>query len=443
MSYIDLKCESPELTEPATDADIRSFLRDLFQIAVDSADPANCLPAHLPAPPKGRTLLIAAGKAAASMARATERAWPKDAPLSGIALTRYGHAVECERIKTIEAAHPIPDNRGHEAATELMKQVRTLGEDDLLLCLISGGGSALLALPAEGISLEDKKSVNKSLLMSGAPIGEMNTVRKHLSAIKGGRLAQAAVPARIVTLAISDVPHDDPSTIASGPTVPDPTTTQDAIHLLDHYGISAPVSVNRHLQRASAETPKPGDNVFSNSRFIMISHPADMLNAVASIAKNQMQGVKTLGADIEGEARLVAHDHAKLALQRKHRLILSGGETTVTVNPDGSGEHGSKGKSGRGGRNCEYLLSLAIALDGAPGIFALAADTDGIDGSEDNAGAIITPDTLARAKAAGLDAQAMLDGHDAYTFFESVGDLVMTGPTLTNVNDFRAIWIEP
>lgn len=387
--------------------------------------------------------MVAAGKAAASMARATEKAWPKDAPLSGIALTRYGHAVECERIITIEAAHPVPDDRGHNAAIELIKKVRMLGEDDLLLCLISGGGSALLALPAEGITLEDKKTVNKSLLMSGAPIGEMNTVRKHLSAIKGGRLAQAAAPARVVTLAISDVPHDDPSTIASGPTVPDPTTTRDAINLLDHYGISAPASVNKHLQGEAAETPKPEDALFSNSQFIMISRPADMLSAVLDIAEHQMQGVKSLGADIEGESRLVAQDHARLALQRDHRLILSGGETTVTVKSGGDSDKGGwNGKSGKGGRNCEYLLSLAIALDGAPGIYALAADTDGIDGSEDNAGAVITPDTLARAKAAGLDAQSMLDRHDAYTFFEALDDLIVTGPTLTNVNDFRAIWIE-
>jgi hydroxypyruvate reductase len=416
-----------------SDQEIPSYLRHLFQSAVAAADPAQVLAQHLPQPPKGRTLLVAAGKAAASMARATEMAWPKEAPLSGVALTRYGHAMDCERIEVIEAAHPVPDNRGHEAAQRLIGEVQALTEDDLLLCLISGGGSALLALPAEGISLDEKKAINKALLMSGAPIGEMNTVRKHLSAIKGGRLAEAAAPASIVTLAISDVPHDDPSTIASGPTVPDPTTVADAQQLLEHYDIEQASAVRTHLAKPQAETPKPGDPAFDRSQFVMISRPADMLDAMVQDCRNEGHEVVTLGADIEGEARIVAAEHAALALTSNRQLILSGGETTVTV---------EAGKPcGRGGRNCEYLLALAIALDGAPGIYAVAADTDGIDGSEDNAGALITPDTLARATAAGLNAQAMLDGHDAYTFFDKLGDLITTGPTRTNVNDFRAIWI--
>ena len=415
------------------DHEIPAYLRHLFERAVAAADPAHILAQHLPEPPKGRTLLVAAGKAAASMARATELAWPGDAHLSGVALTRYDHGMDCERVEVIEAAHPVPDNRGHEAAQRLIGEVQQLTEDDLLLCLISGGGSALLVLPADGISLDEKKAINKALLMSGAPIGEMNTVRKHLSAIKGGRLAEAAAPARILTLAISDVPFDDPSTIASGPTVPDPTTVAEARRLLARYGIETVPSISAHLAKPQAETPKPDDPAFEKSRFVMISRPADMLEAMVQTCRDEGHDVMTLGTDIEDEAREVAAVHGALALQGASQLILSGGETTVTV---------ESGKPfGRGGRNCEYLLALAIALDGAPGIFAIAADTDGIDGSEDNAGALITPDTLARAAAVGLDAQSMLDGHDAYTFFEKLGDLITTGPTRTNVNDFRAIRI--
>lgn len=422
------------LSQSPIDPDIPTYLKSLFSRAIAAADPAHCLAVHLPSPPAGRTLLVAAGKAAASMARATELAWPADAALSGVALTRYEHGMECDRIKVIEAAHPVPDNRGHEAAQSLIKQVQELGQDDLLLCLISGGGSALLALPAADISLDDKKDINRALLMSGAPIGEMNTVRKHLSAIKGGRLAEAASPAKIVTLAISDVPFDDPSTIASGPTVPDPTSVDDAIELLQRYGIEPAASISAHLGGGNAETPKPGDPAFARANFVMISRPADMLETVVQSCRDNGRDVMTLGADIEGEARIVAADHAALALTSKNRLILSGGETTVTVD--------QSQPSGRGGRNCEYLLALAIALDGAPGIYAVAADTDGIDGSEDNAGALITPNTLTRAKAAGLNAQAMLDGHDAYSFFKHLDDLIITGPTRTNVNDFRAIWVD-
>ncbi len=422
---------------PQNENAIRSLLNSLFVDAVAAANPANCLPQHLPKPPKGRTLLIAAGKAAASMAQAAENAWPANASLSGVALTRYGHGMECKRIEVIEAAHPVPDNRGYEAAQRMLKEVEKLTADDLLLFLVSGGGSALLALPANTISIDEKKSINKALLMSGAPIGEMNTVRKHLSAVKGGRLAQAAAPAKTVTLAISDVPFDDPSTIASGPTVSDPTTLANAKELIRRYGIKISDATQSHLDNPNSETPKPNDSVFENSHFAMISTPSDMLNNVVQKCRTKIYEVDSLGADIEGKAREVGQAHAKLALdakqQKQTKLILSGGETTVTVDQEKP--------SGKGGRNVEYLLSLAIALDGTDGIYALAADTDGIDGSEDNAGAIITPDTLARAKTIGIDAQAMLDGHDAYSFFEALGDLIITGPTRTNVNDFRAIYI--
>ena len=282
--------------------------------------------------------------------------------------------------------------------------------------------------------MDEKKAMNKALLMSGAPIDKMNIVRKHLSAIKGGRLAQAAHPAKVVTLAISDVPHDDPSTIASGPTVPDPSTLQDAIAILNEYGINPPQAITTHLNQPTSETPKPNDPVFKNTIFTLVSRPTDMLNAVVENCKSEGLNVTSLGADVEGEAQTVAKQHAALALSHKPGLILSGGETTVTVDP--------KEPYGKGGRNCEYLLALAIALDGARNIHALAADTDGIDGSEDNAGAIIDPTTLSRAKTLGINPNAMLDGHDAYSFFEALGDLVITGPTLTNVNDFRAIWVD-
>ena len=398
-------------------------LRDLFSRAVAAADPAMCVPPHLPEPPAGRTLVIAAGKAAASMARAVESAWPTDLPLGGIAVTRDDHGVPCDRIEVIEAAHPVPDRRGREAAARALDLARGLAADDLLLCLISGGGSSLLTYPAPGVDLAEKQRVNKALLRSGAPIGAMNVVRRHLSAIKGGRLAAAAYPARVVTLAISDVPGDDPGTIASGPTVPDPTTVEDARAALARYGIetNAPLS----------ETPKPDDPCFERATFQLVATPRMMLDAV--VASINDINVIDLGADVEGEAREVGADHARLARELaatgEPTLILSGGETTVTVTGDG----------GRGGRNCEYLLALAIALDGHPRIRALAADTDGIDGSETNAGAVCGPDTLARSRAAGLDAREHLARHDSYTVFEALGDLVVTGPTRTNVNDFRAI----
>jgi hydroxypyruvate reductase len=411
------------------------LLKAMFQAAVDAALPSLCVPAHLPPRPKGRTVIIGAGKASGAMAKALEVAW--DGPLEGLVVTRYGYRVPTERLEVVEAAHPVPDAAGREAARRILDLVHGLTKDDLVLCLISGGGSALLALPAEGVSLEDKQAVNKALLKSGATISEMNVVRKHLSAIKGGRLAAAAAPARVVALMISDVPGDDPSIIASGPTVPDPSTNKDALGIIAKYGIEVPASVRDLLQKAG-ETPKPGDKRLASVENIMIATPQASLEAAAQVARKA--GVKPviLGDSIEGEARDVALVHAGIARQCALRgqpeqppcVLISGGETTITL----------KGK-GKGGRNTEFLLALAIALDGLSGIYALAGDTDGIDGSEDNAGAFIYPDTLARADKAGLNAKAMLADNDPYSFFAGLGDLLETGPTLTNVNDFRAILI--
>ena len=391
------------------------LLLAMFERAVELAHPARALAGRLPEPPRGRTFVAAFGKAAASMARVVEDAWPTGAPMSGLAVTRYGHGTPLERIELIEAAHPVPDRRSREAAGRVLAEAGRLGPDDLLLALVSGGGSSLMVEPLDGITLEEKQAVNGALLRSGAPIGAMNAVRRHMSAIKGGRLAQAASPALVRSYAISDVPGDDPATIASGPTVGDPTTLADAFDVLDRYAID----VAPHVREAMRETPKS-----VAGEFTMIATPDDV---VAEVAKEFE--ARSLGAGIEGEARDIGRDHAALALAgMRGERIVSGGETTVTI--DGPG--------GRGGRNVEYLLSLAIHLDGAP-VHAIACDTDGIDGSEDNAGAMIGPDTLARARSLGLDAQACLDGHDAYTFFERLGDLVVTGPTRTNVNDFRAI----
>ena len=339
----------------------------------------------------------------------------------------------------IEAAHPVPDNRGEIAAKRLLEIANTLEEDDLLLCLISGGGSALLGLAANGLTFDDKKAINKALLASGAPIGEMNIVRKHLSAIKGGRLAKAAYPAKILTMAISDVPGDNPSVIASGPTVPDESTSEQALQIIDRYGISIAEHVRTHLQSSLSETPKPGDEIFNKSEVVMVAKPLDMVNSVCEKAESLGFNVINLGADIEGEAKEVGQEQAKLALQYQANMkdddkpiaIISGGETTVTI----------QGEGGKGGRNCEYILSLAVALNGAEHIYALACDTDGIDGSEDVAGAIITPDTLARAKSANFSAEEMLANHDSYTLFQAIGDLYKTGPTLTNVNDLRVIYV--
>ena len=414
-----------------------ALLLDLLGAAIDAAVPEKCVPAYLPPAPRGRTIVIGAGKASAAMARVVEEHWP--GPLSGLVVTRYGHAVPCERIEIVEASHPVPDAAGRDAASRILAMVQGLTEDDLVLCLISGGGSALLALPAPGISFEDKQAVNKALLKSGANIGEMNCVRKHLSAIKGGRLAVAAAPAQIVALLISDVPGDDPAVIASGPTVADPTTHADALAILEKYRIEAPPAVLARLHSREDETPKPGDPRLARVDTRIITTPQHALEAAASVAKAAGFTPMILSDAIEGEARDVALVHAAIARQCARRdqpamppcVLLSGGETTVTV----------RGK-GRGGRNVEFLLALAIALDGLPGIHALAADTDGIDGTEDNAGAVIAPDTLARAAEAGLSAKAHLANNDGYSFFAGIDDLVVTGPTHTNVNDFRAIVIE-
>ncbi len=412
------------------------LLRAMFQAAVDAAQPSLCLPPHLPPRPKGRTIVIGAGKASGAMAKAVEDVW--DGPLDGLVVTRYGHRLPTERIQVVEAAHPVPDTAGREAAGRILELVQGLTADDLVLCLISGGGSALLALPADGVSLEDKQAVNKALLKSGATIGEMNAVRKHLSAIKGGRLAVAASPAKVVALMISDVPGDDPSVIASGPTVPDPSSREDALGILHKYGMHVPPSILARLNAPEAETPKPGDAAFARVENVMIATPQMSLEAAADVARAAGVTPLILGNALEGEARDVGLVHAGIARQAAEYgqpaeppcVLLSGGETTITL----------KGK-GKGGRNTEFLLALAIALEAKAGIYALAGDTDGIDGSENNAGALITPDTLLRAEAAGLDAKAMLADNDPYTFFKGLDDLLMTGPTLTNVNDFRAVLI--
>lgn len=416
--------------------DHRRLLLDMLDAAIAAAAPALCLPAHLPAPPKGRTVVVGAGKAAAAMAAAVEAHWPGS--LEGLVVTRYGHAVPCRRIKVVEAAHPVPDAAGPQAARAILELASGLGPDDLLLCLISGGGSALLALPAGAITLEDKQAVNRALLASGAQIGEMNTVRKHLSAIKGGRLALAAAPARVVALMISDVPGDDPGIIASGPTVPDRTTSAEALAVLRKYGIGAPRKILDHLADPASETPKPGDPRFGAIETVMLATPQMALEAAAGVARAAGFAPVILGNAIEGEARDVGLVHAGIALQcagygqpgAPPCALISGGETTVTVRG-----------AGRGGRNAEFLLSLGLGLGGHPDIAALAADTDGIDGSEENAGAIVMPDTLARAASAGLNLAERLAGNDAYAAFAALGDLVVTGPTYTNVNDFRAILI--
>ncbi|MCW5773093.1 MAG: glycerate kinase [Rhodospirillaceae bacterium] len=407
----------------------------LFDAAVAAAHPKLCVPPHLPNPPAGgRTLVVGAGKAAAAMARAVEDHWK--GPLSGLVVTRYGYGVPCFKIEVIEASHPVPDARGRAAAGRILELVRSAKPDDLVLCLISGGASALLALPARDISLEDKQATTRALLRSGATIQEINCVRKHLSAIKGGRLA-AASPARIVTLAISDVVGDDPAVIGSGPTVPDPSTFAEARAIIAKYAIAAPPAVKAHLDAAADETPKPGDPRLARADYRIVATPAAALAAAAERARTLGIEPIVLGADLEGEARAVGAEHARMALERardgartKPCVILSGGELTVTI----------KGR-GKGGPSTEYLLGMALALDGAKGIHALAADTDGIDGSEDNAGGMIGPDTLARARDFALDPAGCLAANDAFSFFRALGDLLVTGPTFTNVNDFRAILI--
>jgi glycerate 2-kinase len=417
----------------------RQLLREMFEAAIAAASPDKAVPANLPPPPAGRTVVVGAGKAAASMARAVEAHWPADKPLSGLVVTRYGHGVgPLKRIEVVEAAHPIPDAAGQQAASRILDLVKGLGPDDLALCLISGGGSALLSLPAPGITLDDKQALNRALLKSGANINEINCVRKHLSAIKGGRLALAAAPAKILSLIISDVPGDDPSVIASGPTTPDTTTLADAKAVLRRYGIVPPPSVQARLDDSACETPKPGDPAFARSETRIIAAPQASLEAAAEVAAQAGYRPLILGDAIEGEAREVGKVMAGIARQVAVHgqpapapcVLVSGGETTVTV-----------GGAGRGGRNVEFLLSLAVELDGRPRIFAIAGDTDGVDGAEDVAGAIVTPDSLERARRAGLNARASLAENDGHGFFGALGDQVVTGPTLTNVNDFRAVLI--
>ena len=414
------------------------LLKAMFDAAIAAALPERCLPGNLPAAPKGRTIVIGAGKASAAMAAALERHW--SGALSGIVVTRYGHAVPCRHIEIVEAAHPVPDEAGRDGARRILQAVEGLTADDLVICLVSGGGSALLALPAQGIGFEEKQAVNRALLRCGANIAEMNCVRKHLSAIKGGRLGAAAHPARVVTLLISDVPGDDPAVIASGPTVPDPTTFADARAVLEKYGITEPASVITYVHAARDETPKPGDPRLANADVRILATPQHALEAAAEVARAAGVAPVIIGDSIEGEAREVAVVMSGIARQvARHGqpakppcVLLSGGETTVTV-------HGT----GRGGRNSEFLLALALALNAHPGIFAVAGDTDGIDGVEDNAGCLLSPDSLARAGARGVYAKAALADNDGYRFFAALDDLIVTGPTLTNVNDFRAILVLP
>lgn len=417
------------------------FLRQLLAAALDAADPAKTLPPRLPPPPKGRTVVVGAGKAAAKMAKAVEDHWP--GALSGLVVTRYGHGIACRRIEVVEAAHPVPDAAGEAAARRILELVQGLSRDDLVLCLISGGASALLALPALGITLADQQALTRALLRSGATIAEINTVRKHLSAVKGGRLAAAASPARIASFAISDVPGDDPAVIGSGPTVADPTRFADARAIVEKFGIVPPPGIAARLQAADDETPKPGDPRLANATYALIATPRMALEAAAQAAQASGVTPLILGDAIEGEAREVGLVQAALARQaasgkldaggkplRLPAVLLSGGEATVTVRGQG-----------RGGRNAEFLLALALALNGQKGIHALAADTDGIDGTESNAGALIGPDTIARAAAKGLDLASLLADNDAWSAFDALGDLLVTGPTFTNVNDFRAILV--
>lgn len=419
----------------------RDFLQRLFAAGIAVADPARCVPAALaeldPPGPGGRLIVVGAGKASAAMARAVENHW--SGPLGGLVVTRYGHGVPCARIEIVEAAHPVPDAVGEAAALRILSLLTGLTAADRVLALISGGGSALLAAPAAAVTLAEKRALTAALLASGAAIGEINCVRKHLSAIKGGRLAIAAWPAPVLTLAISDVPGDDPAVIASGPTVADPSTAAQALQVLDHYRIAVADALRARLQAGELETPKPGDPRLAQSAFRLIASPRQMLEAAALEARRLGVEPLILGDAIEGEANEVGKVLAGMAKScgrhgfpgKKPCVLLSGGETTVSV----------RNAAGRGGRNSEFLLGLTLALDGMPGVHALAADSDGIDGTEDNAGAFTGPETLARARTLGLDARAALAGNDAWGFFASLGDLLVTGPTRTNVNDFRAILI--
>ncbi len=420
------------------DARARTVLRHLFDSAVAAADPRRVLAAHLPPKPAGgRCVVVGGGKSAAVMAAALEDAWP-DVPLEGTVVTRYGHAVPTRRIEVIEAAHPVPDANSERGARRLLERVQGLNEHDLVIALISGGASALLTAPASGLSLDDKQGINRALLASGANITGMNTVRKHLSAIKGGRLAAAAAPARVVTLAISDVPGDDPAVIGSGPTVPDPTTFAEARALIARFGITPSAAITARLRQDTDETPKPGS--LAHCEFRMIATPMMALRAAADAARGLGLTPLILGDALEGEAREMGTVLAGIARSiRAHgqplsppAILLSGGETTVTL--------GAR-SSGRGGRNTAFLLGLALALDSAAGIWAIAGDTDGIDGMDDIAGALLAPDSFARARARGLDPRERLTVHDSHGFFDAIGDVLRIGPTLTNVNDFRAILI--
>ncbi len=432
---------------PSPQQDPRGFLRGLYDVAVQRALPALTMAAHLPAPPdpaRGRTLVLGAGKAGGAMAAALDALWPQDAPLSGLVVTRYHHVPPAYkarpgRIEVVEAAHPVPDEAGRQAAARIAALTQGLTADDLVICLISGGGSALLAMPAAGISFVDKQAINQALLKSGAAIDEMNCVRKHLSAIKGGRLGAMCAPARVVTLLISDVPGDAPEVIASGPTVPDASTCTDALAICRRYRLDLPPAALAGLESGAFETPKPGNPAFAGHAVHLIATPQQSLEAAATAARAAGVEAHILSDEVEGESREVGKVHAALARAVARRgqpfgkpcVILSGGETTVTV----------KAKGGRGGRAGEFLLGCAIALNCEPGVHVLAADTDGIDGIEDNAGALVTPGTLARAQAMGMKAADFLDRNDAYNFFKPLGDLVVTGPTFTNVNDFRAMLV--
>jgi len=426
----------------------QGFLRQLYDAAVLRALPLHNTAAYLPTPPKGRTVVLGAGKAGGAMAQAVEALWPTDKSLSGLVVTRYGHtpprpARVPERIEVVEASHPVPDAAGLAAAERILALTQGLTADDLVLCLISGGGSALLTLPADGLTLEDKQRINRDLLNSGAGIGEMNCVRKHLSRIKGGRLAAACAPAHVVTLTISDVPGDDPSVIASGPTVPDVTTCADAWAILQRYKIEVPAAIEAALKAGALETPKPSP-AWDKQPVHLIATPQQSLDAAAELARAAGLNAYVLSDELEGESREVGKVHAALARAAAHGkgpfqkpcVILSGGETTVTIRKQAPGT-----PKGRGGRAGEFCLGLAVALQAQANVWAIAADTDGIDGIEDNAGAIVSPDTLARAETADVKAADCLDRNDAYGFFEAVGDLVVTGPTHTNVNDFRAMLV--
>ncbi|WP_419695737.1 glycerate kinase type-2 family protein [Mesorhizobium muleiense] len=419
-----------------TALDPKSFLAAIFNAAVAAADPQRTIRDHLPAMPKGRTIVIGAGKGSAQMAAAFEKVW--DGPIEGLVVTRYGYGAACQRIEIIEAAHPVPDAAGLEASRRLLEKVQGLTADDLVVALISGGGSALLPAPAEGLTLADEIAVNEALLACGAPIAAMNTIRKHVSTIKGGRLAAAAYPAKLVSLVVSDIPGDNPALVASGPTVPDSGNRQEALASIAAYGMKLPAAVMAHINSPAADAPRVDDPRFSRNEVHLIASAGVSLEAAAAEARRHGIEAAILSDSIEGEAREVGGVHAAIAREVATRnrpfpkpvLILSGGETTVTVRA-----------KGKGGRNTEFLLAFAIGISGMEGAHALAADTDGIDGSQDNAGAFADGSTVSRMRAAGVDAKAMLAGNDAWTAFNAVGDLFVPGPTGTNVNDLRAILI--